>query len=632
MMDTIRMTTAQAVVRFLARQYAARDGREGRFFAGMFGIFDHGHVTGLGQALEKVGQGGRGQGEEVLRYYQPRNEQAMVHTAAAYAKMKNRLQTFACTTSVGPGATNMVTGAATATVNRLPVLLLPGDTFASRIPHPVLQGLEYPGAGDVSVNDAFRPVSRYWDRIVRPEQLLASLPEAMRALTDKAETGAVTMCLPEDVQAEAYDFPAAFFAKRVYHIRRSAPPEDAVADAARLIAGAKRPLIVAGGGVIYSEASAALDELARARGIPVCETQAGKGALPWNHPWNAGPVGANGGLAANRFAAAADLVIAVGTRLADFTTASKTAFQDPGVAFVGVNVAAMDAHKLGALPLVGDARATLDLLARALSEAGYRADEAYERTVRTLKGEWDEAVDAQRRVVDPDHLTQANVIGLVNDVSAPRDVVVCAAGGLPGDLLKLWRPADPKGYHLEYGYSCMGYEIAGGLGVKMADPSREVYVMVGDGSYLMLNHELVTSLQEGYKLTVVLLDNHGYQCIRGLQEQAGSPSFGNELRFRDWGSGRLDGPYIPVDFVKNAESLGVKTYAANSGDKLRAALGAAARDTTTVLIYAPVEVDARVPGYEGWWDVPVAEVSAEPGVQSALRAYRAGKAKQRFYY
>jgi len=627
-MNTIRMTTAQAIVRFLSRQYVARDGREQQFFAGIFGIFGHGNVTGIGQALEEVGQ------REGLRYYQPRNEQAMVHTAAAYAKMNNRLRTFACTTSVGPGATNMVTGAATATINRLPMLLLPGDVFATRIPHPVLQGLEYPNGGDVSVNDTFRPVSRYWDRIVRPAQLLASLPEAMRVLTDQAETGAVTVCLPEDVQAEAYDFPAVFFEKRVYHIHRYAPPQSALAPVVHAIAQARRPLIIAGGGVIYSEASAALDALARTYGIPVCETQAGKGALPWDHPWNAGPVGANGGLAANRLAAAADLVIAAGTRLADFTTASKTAFQDPDVAFVGVNTASMDAYKLGALPLVGDARATLELLARALSKAGYHTDEGYGRTVRALKEEWDGAVDAQRQgaYTPGDHLTQAAVIGLVNDASAPRDVVVCAAGGLPGDLLKLWRPADPKGYHLEYGYSCMGYEIAGGLGVKMADPSREVYVMVGDGSYLMLNHELVTSVQEGYKLTVVLLDNHGYQCIRGLQMQGGSPSFGNELRFRDEVSGRLDGPYIPVDFVKNAESLGVKTYTANDHDELRVALERAKEEIGTTLIYVPVEIDAKVPGYEGWWDVPVAQVSAEPDVQAALDAYRAGKEKQRFYY
>ena len=622
-MKTTRMTTAQAIVRFLSQQYVERDGQEQRFFAGIFGIFGHGNVSGLGQALEEVG------GD--LPYYQGRNEQGMVHAAAAYAKMKNRLQAFACTSSVGPGATNMVTGAAAATINRIPVLLLPGDIFATRLPHPVLQGLEYSGGQDVSVNDTFRPVSKYWDRIYRPEQILASFPEAMRVLMDQSETGAVTIGLPEDVQTEAYDFPDVFFAKRVHHIYRAAPPREALDAAVARIKEAQHPLIVAGGGVIYSEASDALSELARGYGIPICETQAGKGVLPWDHPWNAGPIGANGGLAANRLAAAADLVIAIGTRLSDFTTGSKSAFQDADVTFVGINTVAMDAHKLGALPLVGDARATLEALSCALREAGYRTDEAYARQVRALKQEWDGAVDAQRRLSDGATLTQAQAIGLVNEASAPRDVVLCAAGSLPGDLLKLWRPVDPKGYHLEYGYSCMGYEIAGGLGAKMADPSREVYVMVGDGSYLMLNTEIVTSLQEGYKLTIVLVDNSGFQCIKGLQMSTGSPAFGNEMRYRGKASNRLDGPYIPVDFVKNAESLGAAAYYATSADELRRALEAASRETRTVLIHVPVEIDARVPGYEGWWDVPVAAVSAEEGVQQARAAYEEAKKRQRVF-
>ncbi len=622
-MKTLRMTTAQAIVRFLSAQYVERDDREQRFFAGIFGIFGHGNVSGLGQALEEVGQD--------LRYYQARNEQAMVHSAAAFAKMKNRLQTFACTSSIGPGATNMVTGAACATVNRLPVLLLPGDIFASRTPQPVLQQLEYPGSQDVSVNDVFRPVSRYWDRINRPEQILFSFPEAMRVLTDQAETGTVTIGLPEDVQTEAYAFPAAFFEKRTWTIHRATPPEHALLPAIQRIRAARRPLIVAGGGAIYSEASTVLDELVRACGIPVCETQAGKGVLPWDHPWNVGPVGANGGLSANRLAASADLVIVVGTRLSDFTTASKTVFQDPDVTLIGINTNAMDAYKLGALPLVGDARATLASLSRALREVGYHTDASYERTVHTLKEEWDAAVDAQRQIRDAATLTQANVIGVVNSVSQPRDVVVCAAGGMPGDLLKLWRPVDPKGYHLEYGYSCMGYEIAGGLGVKMADPTREVYVMVGDGSYLMLHTEIVTSLQEGYKLTIVLVDNSGFQCIRQLQMSTGSPSFGNELRYRDSSDGRLDGPYIPIDFVKNAESLGAVAFHARNLEELRQALAAAARETKTVLIHVPVEVDATVPGYEGWWDVPVAEVSAQAGVQAARKHYEEARERQRFY-
>ncbi|MBA3414338.1 MAG: 3D-(3,5/4)-trihydroxycyclohexane-1,2-dione acylhydrolase (decyclizing), partial [Chloroflexia bacterium] len=462
--QTVRLTMAQATVRFLANQRVRRDGVAQPFFAGMWGIFGHGNVAGLGQALEEM--------SDELRYYRPQNEQGMVHAAIAYAKMKNRLQTFACTSSIGPGATNMITGAATATVNRLPVLLLPGDIFASRRPDPVLQQLEYPLGLDVSVNDAFRPVSRFWDRIERPEQLLASLPEAMRVLTDQAETGAVTVCLPQDVQAEAYAYPAAFFAPKTHEIYRAAPPPEALAEAVALLRTAERPVIVCGGGVIYSEATAALADFADGLGIPVVETQAGKGALPWNHPWNAGPVGSNGGLAANRLARDADLVIAVGTRLSDFTTASHTAFADPAVRFLSLNVSARDAHKFGALPLVGDARAGLEALLAAAMAAGYQTAPAYGDTVETLKAEWDAAVDGLLRVETPERLSQANAIGIVNGALGPRDVVVCAAGSLPGDLLKLWRPVDPKGYHLEYGFSCMGYEIAGALGAKLADPSR----------------------------------------------------------------------------------------------------------------------------------------------------------------
>ena len=622
-MKTIRMTTAQAITSFLVQQYVERDGLEQRFFAGIFGIFGHGNVTGLGQALEEVGQD--------LRFYQPKNEQAMVHTAAAYAKAKNRLQTFACTSSIGPGATNMVTGAAGATINRMPVLLLPGDIFANRTPHPVLQQLEYPGSQDVSVNDCFRPISKYWDRINRPEQIVSSLPEAVRVLTDQAETGAVTVCLPEDVQAEAYDFPEGLFAKRVYRIPRQAPPESELKEALGMMRKARRPLIIAGGGVIYSEASGALDELARTCRIPVCETQAGKGSLAWDHPWSVGPVGANGGLAANRLAAEADLVMGIGTRLSDFTTASHSAFQNPEVRFVNINVTPMDAYKLGGLALVGDARATVMALTQALKRAGYGTGPEYEATTRDLKHQWDEAVELQRESMGPVLLTQANVIGIVNSFSQPRDVVVCAAGGLPGDLLKLWRTRDPKGYHLEYGYSCMGYEIAGGLGVKMADPSREVYVMLGDGSYLMLSNEIVTSIQEGQKLTIVLLDNHGFQCIRGLQEASGSPAFGNELRYRDEVSGLLDGPYIPVDFVKNAESLGAKGYYADTKESLEDALSLASRERRTVLIYVPIAVDSAVPSYDGWWDVPIAEASEEKSVQESLRSYREAKKKQKLY-
>jgi 3D-(3,5/4)-trihydroxycyclohexane-1,2-dione acylhydrolase (decyclizing) len=622
--ETARMTMSQAVVRFLTRQYVERDGVEQPFFAGVWGIFGHGNVAGIGQALEEL--------KLEVAYHRPQNEQGMVHAAIAYAKMKNRLQTFACTSSIGPGATNMITGAATATINRLPVLLLPGDIFASRRPDPVLQQLEYPLSMDVSVNDAFQPVSRFWDRINRPEQILASLPEAMRILTDQAETGTVTICLPQDVQAESFDYPAKFFEKRVYHVARALPPREELERAVEMIRKAAQPLIVAGGGVIYAEATAALSDFADTLGIPVTETQAGKGALPWNHAWNAGPIGANGGLAANRLAREADLVIAVGTRLTDFTSASHTQFQNPDVQFVAINVAPRDAFKFGAQPLVGDARVTLDALRETLSGGKFRTDPAYGDRMETLKAEWDATVDGIRAVDDPARLTQANVIGMVNAASGPRDVVVCAAGGMPGDLLKLWRPVDPKGYHLEYGYSCMGYEIAGGLGVKMADPSREVYVMVGDGSYLMLHTEIVTSLEEGLKLTIVVVDNGGFQCIRNLQMATGSPPYGNELRYRDPHTGILDGPYIPIDFAANAASLGAVAMRATNAAELTDALERAKQETRTVVIHVPVQKHATVPGFDSWWDVPVAEVSTVPTVREAHEEYVEHEETERFYY
>ncbi|HEY8416526.1 MAG TPA: 3D-(3,5/4)-trihydroxycyclohexane-1,2-dione acylhydrolase (decyclizing) [Limnochordales bacterium] len=622
-MQTVRMTAGQAIVRFLARQYVSRDGQEMPFFAGVLGIFGHGNVTGLGQALEELGD---------LTYYQPRNEQAAVHIAAGYAKMKNRLQTFVCTSSIGPGATNMVTGAAMATINRLPVLLLPGDIFATRLPHPVLQGLEHPHSQDVSVNDAFRPVSVYWDRIYRPEQLLSALPRAMQVLTDPAATGAVTICLPQDVQTEAYDFPEHFFKKRVWRIARTAPPEEDLEAAVELIMKAERPVIVAGGGVIYSEASQALAQFAERFGVAVVETQAGKGALPWNHPWNAGPVGANGGLAANRLAAQADLVIAVGTRLSDFTTASMTAFQHPDVKFIGINVAPLDAYKLGALPLVGDARATLTALAAKLTAAGRRPSEAYRQQVSSFKAQWNAEVDRLRQVRPGQRLTQANVLGIVNDAAGPKDVVVNAAGSMPGDLLKLWRPVDPKGYHLEYGYSTMGYEIPAGLGVKMAAPERDVFVMIGDGSYLMMNTEIVTSIQEGYKLIIVLVDNGGFQSIHGLQVSSGTPSFGNELRFRDKATGRLTGAYMPIDYAANAASMGAVAFKADDEASLREALRKAKEADRTAFIHVTVDPEARVPGYESWWDVPIAEVSGQASVQQARAAYVEARKRQRFYY
>ncbi len=620
-MDTQRMTMAQALVAFLEQQYVSRDGAEHPFFAGIFGIFGHGNVAGMGQALH--------QRAGTFRYYQSRNEQAMVHTAAAFAKMSNRLRTLACTTSIGPGATNMITGAAAATVNRLPVLLLPGDLFAGRKVAPVLQQLEDPRSQDVSVNDCFRPVSRYWDRLNRPEQLLTALPEALRVLTSPAETGAVTLALPQDVQAQAYDYPAEFFAKRVWPIRRPRPDRDLLQAAAAAIRAARRPVIVAGGGVIYSEAQDALARFATATGVPVGETQAGKGALPYDHPLALGAIGATGTPGANILAREADLVLAIGTRLSDFTTASKTAFQNPDVRFVNVNVAEFDAYKHAALPLVGDARVVLEDLLPLLE--GYDTGAEYRARVATFQRDWDAEVD---RIYHLDHgplLSQGEVIGVLNEFSAPRDVVVCAAGSLPGDLHKLWRTRDVKGYHLEYGFSTMGYEIAGGLGVKMAAPDRDVYVMVGDGSYLMLSGEIVTAVQEGIKLTILLLDNHGFASIGGLSATVGAQGFGTEYRLRDK-SGALGGDYLPVDFAANAASLGAHVLCASNRAGLHAALQEARGSDHTTVIVVPVDREQRVPGYKSWWDVPVAEVAEVESARQARAAYEQARERERYFF
>jgi 3D-(3,5/4)-trihydroxycyclohexane-1,2-dione acylhydrolase (decyclizing) len=611
-----RITAAQALIRFLAAQHVERDGIERRFFEGCFGIFGHGNVAGIGQALY--------QHPDLLTYYQARNEQAMVHTAAGFARMKNRLATLACTTSIGPGATNLVTGAALATVNRLPVLLLPGDVFATRRPDPVLQQLEVPTRGDVSVNDALQPVSRYFDRITRPEQVMPAALNGMRVLVNQAETGAVTLAFPQDVQTEAYDFPEDFLERRVWHVPRPVPDANAVAAAVGRIRAAARPLIVVGGGVIYSEATDALRRLVEQTGIPVGETQAGKGSLPFDHPSALGAVGATGTFAANRVAAEADLVLGVGTRWSDFTTASKTAFKRSGVQFVNVNVADFDAAKLGGLALVGDARATIELLAEAL--AGHEVDAAYREQAARLNKEWDAEVTRLYELQHEPLPAQSAVIGAVNESARSTDVVVCAAGSMPGDLHKLWRTRDPKGYHVEYGYSCMGYEIAGGLGVKMAAPEREVYVMVGDGSYLMLSSEIVTSIQEGRKLTIVLVDSHGFNSIGSLSRSLGTDGFGTQYRYRRDGSLGLDSDdppasFLPVDLAANAESLGARVIRCGSVEDLRAGL-AAARDVNTTVVLA-IEVDRyeEVPSYDSWWDVPVAEVSEVDAVRAAREAY-----------
>jgi len=616
-----RITAAQALVRFLAAQHVERDGVEQRFFQGCFGIFGHGNVAGIGQALY--------QHPDLLTYYQARNEQAMVHAAVGFARMKNRLATLACTTSIGPGATNLVTGAALATVNRLPVLLLPGDVFASRRPDPVLQQLEVPSRGDVSVNDSLQPVSRYFDRIERPEQLIPAALSAMRVLVNQAETGAVTLAFPQDVQAEAYDFPEEFLARRVWHVTRPEPDSTLLAEAAALIRSAKRPLIVAGGGVIYSEATDALRAFVEQTGVPVAETQAGKGSLPHDHPASLGGVGATGTFAANRIAADADVAIGIGTRWSDFTTASKTAFRNPDVRYVNVNVADFDAAKLDGVALVADARATLERLAAALE--GHQVEPEYRELAARLNREWDEEVTRLYKLGHEPLPAQSEVIGAVNDAARPSDVVVCAAGSMPGDLHKLWRTRDPKGYHVEYGYSCMGYEIAGGLGVKMAAPEREVYVMVGDGSYLMLSSEIVTSIQEGLKLTIVLVDNHGFSSIGGLSRSLGTDGFGTLYRYRQNGSLGVDSdgspaPVLPIDLAANAESLGAKVIRCGTIDELRSGLEAAKGEDSTVVLAIEVDRYEGVPAYESWWDVPVAEVSEVEAVMAARRDYSRAKA------
>ncbi|WP_224372828.1 3D-(3,5/4)-trihydroxycyclohexane-1,2-dione acylhydrolase (decyclizing) [Hyalangium versicolor] len=617
MAQTVRMTLAQAVVRFLEAQRVSRDGEVHRFFRGVFGIFGHGNVTGIGQALEEY---------EGLPYFQPKNEQAMVHSAIAYAKSRRRLSTFACTSSIGPGATNMVTGAATATINRLPVLLLPGDIFANRVPQPVLQQLEFPQSMDVSVNDCFRPVSRYWDRIQRPEQIFHALPEAMRVLADPAETGAVTLCLPQDVQSEAFDCPVSFLQERVHLVERRPCARERIEEAAALLRRARRPFIVAGGGVHYAAAEEALRRFCDATGIPVGVSQAGMGALPDAHGACLGAVGVTGTGAANRIAREADVVLTVGTRLSDFTTASKTQFQAEGVRFIAINVNAFDAAKHGAVPLVADARLVLEELGKVLE--GWRVPASYGAEIVKAREEWAKTCEELTRSPDG-RLTQAEVIRVLNDEAGPGSTIVHAAGGIPGDIHKLWRSKEADDYHSEYGYSCMGYEVAGALGVKLAHPEREVYALLGDGSYLMLSQELLTSIQEGAKITLVLLDNHGYQCIHNLQRGSGSRGFGNEFRSRR--GGRLEGEPLAVDFVQNAQSLGARTFTAKTAADLSRALRDARATPTSCLIYIPLESSAGLPG-TSWWDVPIAEVSPSSSVQEKRQAYEEAKKKQRFHY
>ncbi|MFC7265482.1 3D-(3,5/4)-trihydroxycyclohexane-1,2-dione acylhydrolase (decyclizing) [Streptomyces lutosisoli] len=624
-METIRLTTAQALVRFLANQYSERDGQEQRLIPGVWGIFGHGNVAGIGQALLQAAV----TQEADLPYYLARNEQGMVHASVAYAKMRDRLATFACTASTGPGSTNMITGAALATTNRIPVLLLPSDMFATRAADPVLQQLEDTRGGDVTVNDAFRAVSKYFDRISRPEQLIPAALAAMRVLTDPVETGAVTLALPQDVQAEAYDWPVSFFRRRVWHVGRPVPEAAAVERAARLLRNAKKPLIVAGGGAVYSGAETELRAFAEATGIPVADTHAGKGAVPWDHPYAVGGIGSTGSYAANELAQDADVVLGIGTRYSDFTTASHTVFGNPDVAFVNLNVARLDAVKHSAEPLVADARLGIQALAGALPD--WEVDPEYRAQVRQLVSRTRQIEDECFNRGHGPLPAQTEILGALNDVLGDRDVVINAAGSMPGDLQQLWRARDPKAYHVEYAYSCMGYEVAAGIGAKMADPTREVVVLVGDGSYLMMAQEIVTMVSEGLKVIIVLVQNHGFASIGALSESLGSQRFGTKYRYRNDDSGQLDGDLLPVDLAANASSLGADVLHATSVDEFRAAMEKAKAASRTTVVHVETDLYGPNPPGHGWWDVPVSEVSALDTTQAAYETYAAHKQTQRHY-
>lgn len=634
-MTTTRMTVSQALVEFLAHQWTVDGDRRERTIAGTFGIFGHGNVSGIGQALAQLSH----DDPALMPYHQARNEQAMVHESVAYSRMTRRRSTFACTASVGPGATNMLTGAALATINHLPVLLLPSDTFATRVADPVLQQLELPQDASVSVNDAFKPLSRFFDRVQRPEQLFSAALNALRVLTDPVETGAVTLALPEDVQTEAIDVPAEFLADREWHVRRPRPDRGVIDDVVRAIRGSSRPLIVAGGGVIYSDAAAELRALVKSTGIPVGVSQAGVGSLAWDHPQNLGSIGATGTTAANRAAAEADLIIGIGTRYSDFTTASRRAFQNPRVRFVNINIASFDAVKQGtAIPVVADAREAIVDLTAAL--AGHRVDEAFVAEYSREKAAWDAVVDAAFLPRGLDLPSQTEIIGAVQQASDPRDVVVCAAGSLPGDLHKLWRVRDDLGYHVEYGYSCMGYEIAGGIGVARADQTRDAIVMVGDGSYLMMHTEIVSAVAEGIKLIIVLIQNHGYASIGHLSEDVGSQRFGTRYRYHDTNTNTNSNTVesdrqLPVDLATNAESLGIRVIRVEPGpdaiDALAAAVTTAKASDRATLIHINSDPLLYSPDGSGWWDVPVAEVSTLDSTRAARARYVDERKSQRHH-
>ena len=621
----VRLTMAQALLKFLANQYVVLDGNEFQFVNGMFGIFGHGNVTGLGEALEYGNYG--------ITYYQGHNEQGMAHAATAYAKQKNRLGIIACTSSIGPGATNMITAAATATTNRIPLLLLPGDVFSCRQPDPVLQQLEVPHDYTVSVNDCFKPVSKYWDRITRPEQLITACMNAMRVLTDPIETGAVTLCLPQDVQAESYEYDSSFFEKRLWHIERERLSDRALVEATQLLLNSKRPLIISGGGIHYSLATETLSEFALRHAIPVAETQAGKSSLSSEHPMNVGGIGVTGSEVANLLAAQSDVILVVGSRLQDFTTASKWGFKNTECRLLHLNVSRLDAMKMNALMLKGDARTGLEQLN--ISLGNYQTPSEYQRIVQRYKSEWEQEL---KRVCTPSAsgnkgLHQTAVLGELNRFVTEDDVIICAAGSLPGDLHRIWKSKKPKDYHLEYAYSCMGYEVAAGLGVSLTKENTpgEVYVLVGDGSFIMMHSELLTCIQEQKKITIIIFDNHGYQCIRNLQEGNGSNGFGNEFRYRNSETNSLTGQYLPIDFCQYAAGLGAKTYFADTYQQLAESLKKAKEEPIATVIVLPVLPKTMSQGYQTWWRVGVAEVSCSDAVTKAHHQMNEQIDRVRFY-
>lgn len=644
-MKTIRLTTAQALVRFLDNQFIELDGTESKFVRGVFTVFGHGNVLGLGQALE--------QNRGSLVVHQGRNEQGMAHAAMGFAKQMHRKQIYACTSSVGPGAANMVTAAATATANRIPVLFLPGDTYASRQPDPVLQQVEIFQNLNITTNDAFKAVSKYWDRINRPEQLMSSMINAMRVLTDPAETGAVTVALPQDVQGEAYDYPVDYFKKRVHRIERRPPTTAMINDSIQMIKKKKKPLLICGGGVRYSEAAVAFITFAEKFNIPFCETQAGKSAITWNHELNLGGIGTTGNLAANTIAAQADLIIGVGTRCTDFTTSSKWLFQNGKVGFLNINIAAFDAYKLDAVKVIADAKTALEDLTAALEKTGYKS--SYSTEIKMARDKW--SVENERlyklEYMDSsftpevaghiDHvlpefgrvtgsfLTQTRVLGLLNEILPEDAIVVGASGSLPGDMQRVWKVRKPDTYHMEYGYSCMGYEVNAALGVKLAMPGCEVYSMVGDGSYMMLHSELITSIQEKKKINVILFDNMSFGCINNLQMGNGMGSFGTEFRYRNPQAGELDGELVKIDFAKNAEAYGCKTYTVRNEEELKLALADAAKQNVSTLLDIKVLPKTMTHDYGSWWRVGNAEVAEKSSILDAGERTRRELEKARKY-